>query len=300
MTRKALYLLAAAVGILGFSVVSLDFAKAQAPSQAITISPASTSIAVDAGSSVSKSFEVINGGENSYKVKLSVSPYHVTGEEYSPEFTQLPGTVDASEWVTLSTEESSVEGSKLLAIDYTVSVPDGTAPGGYYAVIFAQTAQEDASKGGVVPNNRVGNILYITVNGDVKTSGAVTGNTIPKFTFASSIPLSVKVTNDGGIHFETKVLFVIKDLSGKEVYKYEANRIVLPSTVREIADTWNNTLPVGIYTIERQATVGGDTITLDKQQVIVASPWFTICVVIFLGSIIALFVLRVRQRKKDK
>ena len=300
MTRKVFYLIAVAVGIVSLSVIPHSFAQAQTPSQSITLSPASTRISVDAGSSINKSFEVINGGENDYKVKLSVSPYHVSGENYNPEFTQLPGTVDASEWVTLSTEESSVQGQKLISVDYSVSVPAGTPAGGYYAVIFAQTAQEDPSEGGVVPHNRVGNILYITVNGDVKTSGSATGGSIPGFTFASSLPLNIKVANDGGVHFETKATFLVKDFSGKEIYTYEADRVILPSTVREISDTWNIALPAGIYTVERQATVGNETVVLDTQRVIALSPWFTICVIIFIGSLIALLVLRARQRKKDK
>lgn len=298
--RRVARLLTILVGLAALFVTPFANVEAQTPSQAITLSPASTKLSADAGSSASDSLEVINGGNDSYKVNLSVSPYHVTGEQYSPQFSQLPGTVDASEWVKLNTTEATLEGLKVLSVNYTVEVPANTAPGGYYAVIFAETDQIDASDGGVVPHNRVGNILYITVNGDVETAGDVSGDTLPFFSFSPSIPLGVKVSNTGGVHFETKTSFTVTDFSGKQVFKSDIERIVLPSTVRDISAAWESTTPIGLYTIQRQATVGTETVTLDEQKVLIVSPWFLTCVVIFLGSIIALFILQLRQRKRRK
>ena len=301
MVRTRLRALIALLVIASFAIIPFGSASAQSASQAITISPASTRLSINPGASTTETFEIINGATDGYTVDLSVAPYRVVGETYSPEFTQIPGTVDASQWVTLQQTTGFLDGYKVLSTSYTVSVPANTPPGGYYAVIFAQTSQERVNgASGVIPHNRVGNILYITVNGDVKQSGSVTGNTIPLFQFSPSVPLNVKVANDGGVHFETKATFRITDITGKEVYKNEQERIVLPSTIRDISTSWVSTPPIGIYTVERSATAAGKTVTLDSKKVIVASPWFLICVTIFIGSIITLFVLRVRQRKKEK
>ncbi len=301
MVRNSLRVLTAIIVIATFAVIPAGLASAQSASQAITISPASTRLSIDPGASTTESFEIINGGADGYTVDLTTAPYRVVGETYSPEFTQLPGTVDASEWVKLQHSSEFLDGYKVLSTSYTVSVPANTAPGGYYAVIFAQTSQEQSSEtSGVIPHNRVGNILYITVNGDVKKSGSVAGDALPFVSFSPNIPLNIKVTNDGGVHFETKVTFRVTDITGKEIYQSEQDRIVLPSTVRDISTTWESGLPVGIYTVERQATVAGETMKLDSQKIVIISPWFLICSLIFIGSVIALFVLRVRQRKKEK
>lgn len=301
MVRNSLRVLSVILVIAAFAIVPSSIASAQSASQAITISPASTRLSIDPGVSTTESFEIINGGADGYNVDLSTTPYRVVGELYSPEFTQLPGTVDASEWVTLQHSSEFLDGYKVLSTSYTVTVPANTAPGGYYAVIFAQTSQEQGDEvSGVIPHNRVGNILYITVNGDVKTSGSVTGDALPFLSFSPTVPLSIKVANDGGVHFETKVTFRVTDITGKEIYQSEQERIVLPSTVRNISTDWESGLPFGIYTVERQATAAGETIQLDSQKIVIISPWFLICVVIFIVSVITLFVLRVRQRKKEK
>lgn len=301
MMRSSLRALATLLVVATFVAIPAGVAHAQSASQAITISPASTRLSIDPGASVTEKFEIINGGEDGYTVDLSVSPYRVVGEQYDPAFTQLPGTVDASEWVKLSRSSEQLDGQKVLSTSYTVTVPKDTAPGGYYAVIFAQTSQEQKSEAsGVIPHNRVGNILYITVNGDVETKGEATGNDIPFFTFSSSVPIGVKVSNNGGVHFETKATFRVTDFRGNEVFKSEVDRFVLPGTIRDISTSWDTPLPFGIYTVERSATVAGETVTLDSKKVVVISPWFLFCVVIFLGSIITLLVMRINQRKKEK
>lgn len=301
MIRSSLRALTALVVVATFVAIPVGVTHAQSASQAITISPASTRLSIDPGATVTDDFEIINGGENGYKVNLSVSPYRVVGEQYDPNFTQLPGTVDASEWVTLSRSSEELDGQKVLSVSYTVTVPENTAPGGYYAVIFAQTSQsEESEASGVIPHNRVGNILYITVNGDVEQSGDATGSAIPFLTFSPSVPVSIKVSNSGGVHFETKATFRVTDFRGNEVFKSEVDRFVLPSTVRDISASWDSPLPFGIYTVERSATVAGETVQLNPEKIVVISPWFLFCVVIFLGSIITLLVMRIRQRKKEK
>lgn len=300
MVRTYIQILAALASTIFVSTIALAAPTfAQTPSQAITISPASTRITLNPGESVTNKFEIINSGSDGYQVELSVAPYRVIGEQYDPSFTQIPGTVDASKWVVLQNTAEPLDGLKVLSTSYTVTVPANTPPGGYYAVVFAQTSQEkNMETSGVVPHNRVGNILYITVKGDIKESGDAQGTPLPFASFNASIPLGVKVTNTGGVHFESKVTLRVTDLAGKEVFKTEQERFVLPSTIREITSPWDVAAPFGIYTVERSATVAGQTVTLENHRIVVASPWFVICVAIFIGSATSLLIVRIRHRKK--
>lgn len=286
------------IGLASLVLLSSAPASAQVPAQAITVSPASTRLSIDAGGTYNGTFEVINGGQDDYSVKLTTSPYYVSGLQYDPLFTQLPGTVNASQWITLGETAASLESQKILKVDYTLTVPEGTAPGGYYAVIFAQTSRE-VTGGGVIPSNRVGNVLYITVKGDVKTSGDVKGNELPGFTFSPSTELNLEVSNDGGVHFETTAIFRVTDIRGKEVYKGTFERMVLPSTARAISTTWTSSLPMGVYTIERSATVGDKTIELPAHKITVISPWFLLCILVFIGAVVGILFIRIRSRKKS-
>lgn len=286
------------LGLAGLLVIPSGVTHAQTPSQAISLSPATTQVAIDPGKSDSDKVEVINTGDGSFSVTMSTAPYYVTGENYDPHFTQLPGTVDASKWIHLQTTTAPLESHKILSVPYTISVPANTAPGGYYAVIFAETSQENVTSGGVVPHNRVGNIIYITVNGEVKKSGYVKADPLPSFSFSQTIPLGVQVANDGGVHFQTTASFSVTDITGKEVFKANFDRLILPSTVRDISTNWSSQLPVGIYKVHRQAIAADQTTVLATQTIVIVSPWFLLGAILIIGAIIAFFILRSNQRKR--
>src|SRR4051812_31830452 len=77
--------------------------SAAGASQHIALTPSSAELAIDPGQSATGTLAVINQGDDNFRVATSVAPYHVEGVDYDPEFTQLPGTVDASKWVRLQT-----------------------------------------------------------------------------------------------------------------------------------------------------------------------------------------------------
>ncbi len=298
MQRRSIRVLAAFFGVIVFLLSSYSVAHAQSESQVITASPASVELSVDPGGSVSRHIDILNAGDDTFTVKLSTAPYYVTGLSYDPRFTQLPGTLNASEWIILDATSEELESNKKVRVEYTVAVPENTPPGGYYAVIFAETAQENISGGGVVPRKRVGSLVYITVNGEVKKSGSLTGGALPSFSFAKTIPLMVRVANDGGIHFTSAITFLVTNAAGKEVYKDDLERIILPSTEREIASNWAVTSPVGIYTVHREVIVADELVKLDDQKIIVISPWFLFFLIAFISSTATLIVLRAKQRKR--
>ena len=140
--------------------------------------------------------------------------------------------------------------------------------------------------------------MYITVNGAVKKSGYVKADPIPLLSFSQVIPLGLQVANDGGIHFQTTASFSVTDLTGKEVFKANFDRLILPSTVRDISTNWSSQLPVGIYKVHRQATAADKTTVLDTQTIVVVSPWFFLGIILVIGSVIAFFIIRSNQRKR--
>jgi hypothetical protein len=255
--------LAAIVSVLGLTL-SAPQAHAQAnTSQNITMSPASTLLSVKAGSSVKKSFELLNSGGGSYSILTKPSPYRVVGLDYTPDFTQLSGTTETSKWITIDTPVVSLDPQKSATVSYTVTVPKATAPGGYYAVLFAETrpdVQEEAT--GVVPRNRVGNILYIAVEGSVKS--------------------------------------VVKNITGKQVYSSNVQRYILPQTQRYIAADWAPSSPVGIYTVSRSAVVAGKEKTFADEKIIYIQPWVLAVFAALIASVIFYFVSRASQRRNSE
>src|SRR5258708_7151134 len=113
--------------------------------QSITMSPSSTELSVVPGGTSTGSFSVVNEGNTSYRITIYAAPYHVEGIDYDPQFTPLPGTTDASQWVHFTAATSQdLAAHTSQSLSYTLSVPLKTAPGGYYATIFAETTPANA------------------------------------------------------------------------------------------------------------------------------------------------------------
>ena len=306
--RRAVLLLTLLVSslVISYGVPHLAFAEGEdvAGGQSIALSPASTELSIDPGASIKDTIEVTNNGDVDFNVDLSVAPYHVVGIDYDPEFTLLPGATEVTSWVSLSSETTKVASHEVYETEYTVTVPAGTASGGYYAVIFAETSPtEDSQAGGVVAHNRVGNLLYITVSGDVEMSGSVTSAPLDAVLFQSAVPIGVKVANTGGIHFLSNVQFSVDSIFGRKVFTSETERYVLPQTERLIESTWIPSSPAGIYKIHRSATVDGERRELPTQTVLFIQPWFAgvlSLMVIIIGISVILKVTVQRSKKHAK
>jgi hypothetical protein len=294
----ALFVIGITIATLG-QINSSTAHAASTPSQAITLSPASTDVAVDPGATASKTVDIINSGNNSFNVTTSRAPYYVSGLDYDPHFTQLPGTVDASAWVHLSVNTTTVAANTTITMPYTVEVPAGTPAGGYYAVIFVETSTDDA-KTGVVSHNRVGDILYITVNGNIKSGGNITGDALPSFSFIGSIPITTKISNSGGVHFITQAVYTVTDMTGHKVFTATTERYILPQTEREITSTWSPQSVFGIFTVHRSATIAGVVTSLPDQKIIVINPWLFVVAAFLIGILIGIPVQKARRRAKQK
>lgn len=293
--------LVAVIVFLGIAFVSSP-AHAQAnTSQNITMSPASTLLSIKPGETVTKKFQILNTGGDAFDIVTSASPYHVSGLEYTPGFTQLPGTSDTASWISINNPQATVGPQKSMDINYTVTVPAGTAPGGYYAVLFAETRPADTSEmSGVVPRNRVGNILYITVEGPVENGGNVETQSVAGFQYRSSIPVGFTVSNTGGVHFESTLTVSIKGLAGKELYNAKIERFILPQTERSIPINWMPSSPFGIYTITRSAIVAGENKALPSETFLYVQPWVIIAVIALIVCVILFLKNQAAHRRKNK
>ncbi|HEY8886615.1 MAG TPA: hypothetical protein VIM31_03915 [Candidatus Microsaccharimonas sp.] len=285
----------AIIGIVGLIFMSPS-AHAADPVQLINITPSAASLKVDPGATVKASVDVLNKGTIPFTVSLSSAPYYVEGLNYDPHFTQLPGTIDASQWVHFisSAAPQNLTPKTLLPVDYEVQVPAGTPAGGYYAVIFAKTGAA-VSGTGVGLHGRVGEILYITVNGAVKNEGTARENSVPTAITHTPVVLNVIVGNKGGVHFSTKVDVTIKTLFGKTAFSYTTDRYILPQTEREMSTTWSPTVPFGIYRVERTATLPSGVSNLASQWVLVIQPWVIIALIAIIIVIVGVTIVNIRR-----
>ncbi len=287
------------VSLASIVAMSVGTLKAYAlDSYSISMTPSSTEIHAAPGSSATSTFTVVNQGLNSYPIALSVAPYHVVGDTYDPIFTTLPGKTDASAWIHFTGAiNPTLDAGKVQTITYSLNVPSGAEPGGYYAVIFAET-NPATSGNGVTAHNRVGDILYITVDGPVANKGTLQAPTpdVSSIIFDDKTDLGVLVGDTGGIHFLTAANISVTSLFGNTVFSAHLERYVLPQTERLVSTSWTSLPPIGIYKINRDATVAGSDQHLATKYVFIIRPWLLAVMVAFIVAVVTIGVIMYRRK----
>jgi hypothetical protein len=297
--RLPLTIIAATAIVAGISI-SVAKASAASPPQSITISPTSIDQSVQPGSVNNGSFQVINSGDTSYSFSVYAAPYGVKGEDYNPEFTTpLPGAANVTDWFHFSNVGTSIGGHQTINVNYTIKVPAGTPPRGYYAVAFAQTKSPPSKTTGVVITDRVGEIFYLRVAGNATQSGKLLDW---KAGFLQKPPLTaaVRLENDGSYNFPATINLNVKNIFGHEVYKFNTVRQVLPQTTRRITIPWQAAPSIGIFKVSGTAGFLNQTKQLPTKYVLIVSQSIRLIVLVIVVLLLLAVIYRWSRRRHAK
>jgi hypothetical protein len=284
----------AIMAVFGGSVASAQSAEAEA--ERITLSPSSTSLAVDAGQTVTGSMKVVNDGTVSYGFNVYARPYAVSNEAYDPDFTKQAANTGVYKWVQFNQTAYTIEPGQTIEVKYTLRVPADAAPGGHYGVLFAETNERGLEGTGVARKKRVGNLLYITVNGAYKTEGNLKEFILPFWQFKAPVVSSLRLQNTGNADFKTKVTTTAKSLFGQTKFTYMGDPIVLPGTTRLVEMKWEKAPAFGLFKVQQTAEFLGKKHE-HSGYVLIAPRWFPITLVLIL---LAVGTYAIRQKRQSR
>jgi hypothetical protein len=275
-----------------------------AEGRGITITPTSIDLVVTPGELYTGNFQILNQGAAAYDFTIEPALYHVEDEDYTPDFTYLPGTARVNDWFRFTILKEHIEPNEIKDIGYHIVVPPGTTPGGYYAVAFAQT-QFPRTPDNIVLNQRVGVIFYLQVAGSIEQKSRVASW---RADFLQRPPLAteLRLQNDGAAHYLAKTVINVKDLFGRTKYTATIDRYVLPHTIRNIKMSWDKAPPIGLFKVSGTVEALGEKSTLPTRYVLVMSNAARIIIIglALLGVLIAglrfLWYIRTRKPKKKK
>ena len=281
-------------------ITALLIPQAGRAAQAITITPTSIDKVINPGQTIKGQTQVLNQADSPFDYKVYATPYSVTGEEYDPSFTPLPGATNVASWFTLKTAKTRLEPYSTSTLDYTISVPAGTKPGGYYAVIFAET-QSTAEGTGVTTQKRVGTIAYIRVAGDVVEQGSVASWLVPWYQHPN-LTQTVRIANTGSAHFAATIKTTIKDVFGNTKFRYTQKRNVLPEKVRRVSIEWEKTPALGLFKVDGSVEMLGKNTPLTSKYVLIISNEIQRALVLLGALLIVIYLAKkiYRWRKARK
>lgn len=263
----------------------------------ITVSPVSERLQVTAGTEVKDTLTVINDGRTTYDFKVYSSPYFVKNEQYEPLFDTKAGQRDASSWVQLAKTTYTLKPGERVEVPYTLLVPAAAAPGGHYAVLFAETQPGTPDGTGIARNKRVGSVLLANVQGEARRSGSLIADTTPFLQLSPPLNATARVRNDGNVDFDAKITLQIRNVLGSVVHRSENTYVVFPDTTRRTLVPWNDAPFIGLFKVSQNIEFLGKSEVTSKYVLIMPS-WLIIALVIAVVAGIGALVVRRRALRR--
>ena len=312
MAKKFKLILAAILAAVTFGTyifVTDSIAHAEdRPAILLQISPTKQKISLTPGSSYVGTFKVHNAGTAPFSYSVSATPYSVTNDNYSPDYTGLTNYTQIADWVTFdkATETGTLQPGQVVEVAYTVNVPKDAPAGGQYAALMAQTSDGNADDATVAVIHRVGMILYAAVPGETRETGEIVKNTVNSFYFNPPLTVSSLVKNTGNVEQTAKYTVKIYPLfsneavfSNEEAPDKEKSLDVIPDTSRFNSITWEGAPQIGIFSVEQTIEFAGQVST-NKKLVLICPLWLLFVIFALLFFIIFWLVSRARSRKRAR
>ena len=313
MAKKFKLFLAAFLAAVTFgtfqAITSADVHAEDTKQNAIhlQVSPTKTKLSLTPGSSYVGTFKVHNAGAAPFNYSVSATPYSVTNENYSPNYTGLTNYTQIADWITFdkATEKGLLQPGEIAEVSYTVNVPKDAPAGGQYAALMAQTEDGNDENATVAVIHRVGMILYAAVPGDTRASGEIIKNNVNSFYFNPPLTVNSLVKNTGNVEqtatYTVKIYPLFSNeavFSNEEKPDKEKQLDVIPDTSRFNSITWEGAPHIGIFSVEQTIEFAGQ-ISTNKKLVLICPLWLLFIIFALLFLIIFWLFSRAKNRKRE-
>lgn len=284
---------------------------------ALTISPVRFEVSGDPGKSYNGEIHLYNEESETKTFYSSAQNFESRGESGAPYF--LPDTkIGLASWIKVE-DSITLEPNEEKLVPFSITIPNTTEAGGYFAAIFWGTSPLQSGEGGQVSiGGKVGTLVLLNVSGKTEEGGGILEFKANGGSFFTSLPISFfyRFSNDGNKRIQPDGRFIVKSMFGQMVFEADINPThgnILPKSIRKFDLSWNpenikdkkiqdsfwasmsnqwENFAMGYYTAEAHLTYGEDQKTAESQFKFFVIPWqlLTVMLGILIISFIILFV----------
>ena len=233
-----------------FASFSIPVGAEDVPGRRLKVSPIRNEIVVQAGSVYKGSILLENSGKTSLNVMLSGEAFSIVNEQYDYLF--LPHS-PINNWVHFAQDTVVIDPGQSYVVNYLISVPNGSEPGGKYISLFASA--QPSSHDGINSVDRVGSLVYITVPGTVTKTGALLTLKSPLIG-VDVINWSATIQNAGTAHFRSNYTVTVKTLWNTPINTAFDSNLILPASVRLLSGEIPHPTVMGLYNVTYNFELG--------------------------------------------
>lgn len=303
--------------IIKFIVVVGLLISTTTKANALTLSPARIEITANPGDIYVGELSLINEQEESKTFYTSFQNFESSGDTGAPNF--IDTREGLSTW--LSAESQIVMGPKEeKTIEYTITVPMDARPGGHFAAIFMGTSPvEQTGSNDIAVGARVGALVLLRVNGDIKEGGGLDSLDTESGEFIfSHLPINLvyEFSNSGDDKLSPVGTLEVRNIFGLKVNSQDANPNkgnVLPQSSRKFHSVWGQGLTdpsffgivkyqlkhpaIGPYKAIVKLEYGTTNTKTEISKTLILIPWQ---ILIILITVLVLVWLTLRRAVKQK
>lgn len=175
------------------------------------------------------------------------------GETPLPVFGETSNRWSLASWMILVPQKKSLAPNETAQVDIIIKVPADALPGGHYAMISHQpgliSQQSATTDSASAINQRVGTLIYVTVEGPINEEAFIRDFKTPQFSEFGPIPFSFSVDNQSDIHINPVMTVKIFNLFGVEVESIQIEaKNIFPLSSRDFQGQWDRIWGIGPYT----------------------------------------------------
>ncbi|MEK7473052.1 MAG: hypothetical protein AAB625_03380 [Patescibacteria group bacterium] len=272
----------------------------------LVVAPARQAIAIDAGDSQNLQIKFFNESITPLSGNLKAVDFIVTANDGSPILLED----QTNDWVKLPYDRATIASGDVLRVNFKVTVPPATQPGGrYVAIIFetvgplqtGQLSQSSNNEGASLISPRIVGLVSIRVNGPIVESAFVDVFRLPNFQEFGKIPVNFTITNKGGYHINPKGQITLVNWMGKEVERVTIDdKNIFPNASRTYDAKLGQTWMFGRYAVDLTVSYGETGKTLTASNFVWIIPVTIMVIIIFSILILILTAYLISRKVKAK
>jgi len=290
---------------MALCIVALGSIFLAGQASALTLSPVRIEVAGNPGQTVNGNLVLVNEEKTAQTYYSSFANFTADGTSGAPVFTN--SNQGLATWISASSKVELQPGQQV-NVPYAITIPGGATAGGYYAAIFWSITPSTGNGGQVSVGSRVGALVLLTVNGDIKINGAVSGfganggmfDTVPvNFTYTFGNAGNDRIVPQGSVNVKTLGLWTAASLTANG-----SQGNVLPNSSRKFDVAWgkddNNgffakvgkewtNFHLGFYTADLALSYGQDK-TAAASYTFFMFPWQLLLVLLIVVLAVVLIV----------
>ena len=226
-----------------------------------TVLPMSQRFMLEAGKTYTGKITIVNPADSSdnFNYKMGVSPYSVTGEDYTADLATEHNRSMITKWIEIDEPVGVIAPNESKDVTFTITVPDSAPSGGQYAAITVASNNDMASNDGVAIQNifEMASLVYATVAGETVHEGEILENKIPGFVMSHPVTLEALISNNGNVHEDATFVIAVTDVfTGRVILPTEEENgqypeLIMPETTRQIKRDVSNLPALGVIKIKQ-------------------------------------------------